>query len=433
MAASFIQTIKERLKTYYEKGLIHVLTGSFLTKCISFFGSIVLVNALSKFEYGVLTYLENIYSYIWILAGMGMSNAILRFVVLKDTLPEKRNSFLYSVRKGFLFNLLLIILAAGFNLIYPHREDYRPFSWLLFFLLASLPFQYMTDNAMGHERAMFNNKRYVAFSLIMAVGVLGSKILFGRLFGLRGAVMSQAAMYVVLGLLFFISTSKKHYGDLSIRLTAPVENGREVDSYAFQYMITNGLWAIFMLNDTYLLGLFSDAEILAEYKVAYTIPGCVSIISSSIGIFVAPYFVQNEKNHDWVRKNYKTAFLATAAFVGIVCLGIALLAKPIVHILYQDRYINVVPIMRILLIAAFCNCGLRYTTANILSAMGQVKYNMIVSAVGTALQIGINLLVIPKYGSTGVAVTSCVVYSLMALALFVVFRKKYFARRTEET
>ena len=60
-------------------------------------------------------------------------------------------------------------------------------------------------------------------------------------------------------------------------------------------MITNGLWSAFMLNDTFLIGRYCSPEVLAEYKVAYTIPGSVSLLSTSIGIFIAPYFVRNEK------------------------------------------------------------------------------------------------------------------------------------------
>ena len=190
-------------------------------------------------------------------------------------------------------------------------------------------------------------------------------------------------------------------------------------------MITNGLWAVFMLNDTFLLGRFCSAETLAEYKVAYTIPGCVSLISSSIGLFVAPYFVKHENDTPWIAQKYKHTFFASAGLIALVCMGIVCLSNPIVRILYGSQYLPIVPVMRLLLLAAFCNCGLRYTTANILAAMGQIKYNMIVSAVGTIMQIIINIYMIPKYSTTGVAITSCFVYFMMAIILFCIFYKKY--------
>ena len=421
--------MKEMLKKIWNKGLPHIFAGSFLTKCISFFGSIVLVRALSKSDYGVLSYLENIYGYIWIFAGLGLSNAILRFVVLKDEIEYKRRYFEYAVKTAMLFNVLLILLAALLNTFYPHRTEYQSYSWLFYILLLSLPFQYVTDNVLGHERAMFDNRRYVAFSVTLTFAVIASKILFGKVYGIYGAVFSQAVVYILLAVLFYASTCRKHYGTVSFPRRGTLENEREVNVYSLQYMITNGLWALFMLNDTFILGRFYGAEMIAEYRVAYTIPGSVALISSSIGIFVAPYFVRNEQNREWVRDRFKKTYLLSAAFVAAVCGLIALLAQPVVRILYGDQYLTVVPVMRILLLAAFFNCGLRYTTANILAAMGQVKYNMIISAVGMVLQIVINLIIVPRYASMGIAVTSCFVYLFMAASLMIVFYRKYLSNK----
>lgn len=420
-----MDSFKKMMTSIWKKGLPHIFAGSFLTKCISFFGSIVLVRTLSKTDYGVLSYLENIYGYVWILAGLGFSNAILRFVVLKDSTEEKKQYFQYAVSTALLFNLLLVVIAAAFNTVYPHREEYQSYAWLFYVLLLSLPFQYVTDNVLGHERAMFDNRSYVRFSVILTFSVIVSKIIFGKYYGIYGAVFSQVTVYILLALLFYSITCIRHYGAIEFPKRQCLENSREVDVYSVQYMITNGLWALFMLNDTFILGRFFGAEVIAEYRVAYTIPGSVALISSSIGIFVAPYFVRNEDNKKWVVDYFKKTYAISAAFVGAICIVIALLARPIVLFLYGEQYLAAVPIMRILLLAAFFNCGLRYTTANILAAMGQIKYNMIISAVGIILQVAINLLIVPHYAAVGIAVTSCVVYLIMAISLLIVFYRRY--------
>lgn len=87
--------IKLFILNIWKKGLIHILTGTFLTKLVSFFGAIFLVRVLSKEDYGILGYLENIYSYVFILAGMGMSNAILRYVVLGKI--NKKNIIIFII------------------------------------------------------------------------------------------------------------------------------------------------------------------------------------------------------------------------------------------------------------------------------------------------------------------------------------------------
>lgn len=399
-----------------------------MTKLVALFGSIFLVRILSKEEYGVLGYLENLYGYVIVLAGMGMNNAILRYVVLGRTAQEKYGYYRYCVNRAMLWNGALVVLAAVFFLFYPHKEEYRSYTWLLYVMLLMLPVQNMTDLLLCNERAMFANQRYAVYSLILSTAVILSKILTGALAGVRAVVFGQLTVYLIMAALMAASGHRAYYRNLAPQKPELAE-GKTLNRYALQYMITNGLWTIFMLNDIFLLGRVSLPSVLADYKVAYTIPGCVNLISTAIGVFVAPYFVRNEQDLSWVRKNFKRVFVLSAGAIGAVCLMIALVAKPVIWLLYGSQYLNVVPTMRLLLVAAFFNCGLRYTTANLLAAMGQVKYNMAVSAIGMALQIGINLLMIPRYGMNGVALTSCIVYLFMALTLLAAFLRRYFRKR----
>ena len=273
---------------------------------------------------------------------------------------------------------------------------------------------------------MFANQRYARFSLIFSAVLISAKIVFGYIGGIASVILGQTTIYVILAVVFFLSTKKKYYCKLK-PADISLEWKIKIDLYSFQYMITNGLWAIFMLNDVFLLGRFCQPEIIAEYKVAYTIPGSVSIINTAIGIFVLPYFVKNENDKQWIQLNFKKIYFVTAVCIGGVCSVLACLAKPIIWLLYGEQYFGIKNIMVVLLLSAFMNCGLRYTTANILAAMGKIKYNMMISFIGMLLQIIIDLMVIPHYGAIGVAITSCVVYGFMAVCLLLIFWREYLA------
>lgn len=77
------EKLKDRFLRLYKAGMIHIFSGTFLLKVVSFFGTTFLVHILSKEEFGILGYMENIYGYAFILAGMGLSNAILRMLCLE--------------------------------------------------------------------------------------------------------------------------------------------------------------------------------------------------------------------------------------------------------------------------------------------------------------------------------------------------------------
>ena len=86
-------------------------------------------------------------------------------------------------------------------------------------------------------------------------------------------------------------------------------------------------------------------------------------------------------------------------------------------------------IMGVLLIGAFINSGFRYVTANILSAMGKIRSNLVISSIGIILQVAFDILLIPRFGAIGVAYSNCVVFTIMSIALFGVFYKIYFKRK----
>ena len=107
-------------------------------------------------------------------------------------------------------------------------------------------------------------------------------------------------------------------------------------------------------------------------------------------------------------------------------------AQPILSILYGQEYVNAASLMQILVVASVINNVIRYTGANLLAAMGQIKANMLISILGVVLQIGINLVIAPRYGAYGIAYTSVIVYMVMALAVTFVFYRKFFRKEGEK-
>ena len=84
--------MKDKIKKLYASGAFHITIGSFVTKFVAFFGSIFVVRLLTKTDYGILQYVENLYSYALVLAGFGLPFAILRYVVIAE--KDKKSAYL---------------------------------------------------------------------------------------------------------------------------------------------------------------------------------------------------------------------------------------------------------------------------------------------------------------------------------------------------
>lgn len=420
------KVVKERIYKLYSTGALHITMGTFMTKFVAFFGSIVVVRLLSKEEYGLVSYIENIYSYALIFAGFGLSYAILRYLVLVENKREKKQYFNYIINQSVIRNFFILMVLCILSQMPIFPGNYKEAKIWLPVLAILLPFQDLVNDDLFTFRAFFKNKLYACASFFISSALILGRVIGAFFGGIGGVFFSQVIINFIAGTLGYTFIKRKLLIKDRVE-KLPKKKRRVVDRYSLQYMITNGLWAIFMLNDTFLLGLLLNSPTqLAEYRVAYVFPGNIAIFATAIGIFVAPHFTKNEDNKEWVKKNYKKVFIITATIVGVVALSIGIFAKPIIMIIYGEEYVNVVGLMRMLLLSSFMNSGLRYTSANILAAMGEVRYNMSVSFIGIILQIILDILLIPQIGTMAAAISNCIVHFLMAFILFVIFVRKYY-------
>jgi O-antigen/teichoic acid export membrane protein len=289
----------------------------------------------------------------------------------------------------------------------------------------ALPFQYLVDMNLYTYRSKLANRNFAIATFLYSGILIAAKYFSAVQWDLNGVISAKIIVSAIFGIVLSVVTYRKFFGESKPYLLSKIEK-KAVDKYSIQYMITNGIWAIFMLNDILLLGIFgSDASVIADYKVAYFLPGNLSILSGAIGMFVAPYFVKNETDNNWVRRNYFKTLILTSIMIGGSVLILFLFSNQLIVLLFGNVYSNINNVMRLLLIASFANSGIRVTTANILASMGQIKYNMIISFSGIILQVVMNIFMIPRYGINGVAITSITVYTIMAALLLIIFVNKY--------
>lgn len=427
--SSLFKRLKKDILNMHKKGASYVFIGNFLTKFVAFFGSIFLIATLTKEEYGTFGYIENFFSYAYLLAGLGMTNALLRYAVLAENKNDQHRYYTYIIKKSTVFNIILVALACIIAYFYPHPQEFLKARLLLPLFLLSLPFHSLADSGCYFYRAIFDNKRFAVSSFLIVLFTVLAKESLAHKFGLTGAISALLIVYIAAAAVLLIDIKKRYF--CSVKNTKPLSYEQKISvmRFSLQYMVTNGIWVLLMLNDVFMLGqLTGNTLTVASYKVAYVLPGNLSLISSSIGVLVTPYFIKKENDHEWVRKAYKKTYLITAGFVFIIVLFLFVFARPIITLMYGADYVDTVSIMRVLLVAAFINNGIRYTNANLLSSMGQIKYNMYVSLIGVIMQILLNLWMIPRFGVIGVAFTSVIVYSVMSVILLFAFYKKYFSK-----
>lgn len=416
------------------KDALYVFVGSFIAKFTGFFSSMFIVRLIGdKEKYGYLVAAENIYNYAYLFAALGMANAVFRYNLLTEKIEEKRSYFRYIVINGTLFNLLLSFLAGLYVSFIYKSEGFEKVPALAIILLVALPVQSLSEILLMMLRSLFATRSYaVASCLISASAILG-KLFLTSIAGLEGAAASRFIFYSLSVIILFAYMSKKYeacnlHGVLREKRDFNIAKAkrREMLKYSATYMVTNGLWLLFMLNDLEIIKkVTADSALVADYKIAYVLPSNLAILSSSIGIYVAPYFVKHEKEPDWIKVHFPRVYLAAALFLlppTIICY---IFAEPLLSFIFGAEYAEAAGLMRILLIACYINNALRYSSANLLAAMGRIKNNLRTSSIGLALQIILAFFFAGKYKAYAMAVISVITATAMSIISFRGFRKAF--------
>ena len=420
---SKLKALKGSVRSLLQKGVLHIFIGTCIAKFAELFSSALFSHMFDKNDFGIINYVENMYSYVFLAAGLGLTYIIYRYVVKADDLREKHSYYSYAVKRAAMYDAVIFgIAVVVFLFVFPYKDGYEKAKYLMPVILLALPFQSFFNSNLAVFRSMFDNKRYAVYACLTGLVFVGVKFLFAALFKIDGIFFARSIVYFAAGVTSYLVIKSKFFENRSLFKADKVTTKKQIEfhKYGIQCMITNGIWILFSLNEVLLMGLLGNPEGVADYKTALLFPSGLGLMSVAINVFVTPYFVKHEDDHKWVRKNLFRTILATAVPVGITGVLMCVLSRFILNI-YNPDYVNVAPLMCILVVAQSVSLVFRGNFANVLTATGRVTTNLLISFGGLLLQVAVVMLFTRNYGEYGIALTSVAVYILMSVALCIAF------------
>lgn len=413
-----VSLIKNKIKNLLEKGFFHILFGGTLTKVISFFSSILIVRFVSKQDYAFLGYADNIYSYVYLLTGLGFDSAILKYCV-SDNSGKNKAFFSFAFKYGTISTVLIVLAALLYTTFFPLPFDE---SKQYLYALTCYPFLYYWVCLMqSFMRARLKNKQYAYASFIQTLLVFIISIGFVRRIGPFSVIVARyAASLVVLIYTFFVSRDD---------LNAVPEGLDSIDKTAFvrfglSILIANVFSMVIPINEGFLVNnIIKDATISANYKVANLIPQQLTFVTSAIITYYFPYFARmKEKAVIW--KESKKVGLFTAGFI-LVTMLIGILVSPfVIHLAYGDKYNDINYLMNCLWMMHALNAALRMLPMNILPAIGYTRFNIYMSVFACIFHLIVDYICISRFGVNGAVIAGCAVYLITAVLYWAYLRRK---------
>ena len=412
--------VKNIIVSIKNKGFFDIVFGSFIVKIISFLSVMFLPRFLNVADYGSLTYAETFLTYLLLVNGLGLNQATLRYCVQEKNIEKRQNIFFNTTLIGSAINLIFV-LVTYLTLKFVNIGISGSKELLMKLILIPL-LTFIFQNIQFYLRANFENKSYSRLSIFYTLLYIGLQIALAIIVGLQGVVIARYLSYMICILVAF-SLVRKNLKIKNFKLLSK-EYIKKMLLFSSTIMVGDFFSVGIATNESFLIGrIFNDANILAQYKVgSYALSICI-LLTSSIMVFMMPYFTKNSDDKNWIWNNFTKLYSANIVLMLIIVGVLYIYADVFIISFFGERYISAIPIMRTMLIAAFAQSGLKAIPGMILGFIGEEKYNLMNNLISFFMHIIIEYIILSVFGSKFVGIGLVFSYSYSGIMMYKKLKK----------
>lgn len=377
---------------------------------------------LTPADYGVLELLSTTVEVIGMIAGVGLVSGVFKFHAEQDS-PKDKQEVVSTA------GIAIVVMAAlagtgGFfasgvlnELVFPSGESI-PLYFKLFFV--TYVFRQAELAPLLLLRIQQRSVLFVSMSLLKLVLMLTLNIYFvvfremGVLGVLIGNVIATGISAVVLNALLVRS--------VGLGFSVPKFRKMVIFGYPLIFWFLGSF--VFVFSDRYFLNHFASTAAVGTYALAYRF---VSVLSA---VGYRPFqMVWDPKRYEIAKRDdpapiFRQAFTYMNLGFAVLVLGLGLLTREVILVMasnpdFHEAYL-VVPILVAAQVlyhwSAYANLGLYMNDKTPRLAW--------VAGIGAVIVIGLNLLLIPRYGAYGAAFATLIAYALRFVAIYTLSQRE---------
>jgi O-antigen/teichoic acid export membrane protein len=183
------------------------------------------------------------------------------------------------------------------------------------------------------------------------------------------------------------------------------------------YVITLLAFLVLRANIFLLRRDYGPAE-LGLYSVAAQFSDVLAIVPQSIALVLFPRLVRDTDDR-W--QTTRRAALATGAMMILACGFAAIVAGPLIRILFGATYESSASVLRLMLPGVVC-LGVANIFSQYLGAEGNPRILLGVWGGAATLVAGLSILLVPHHAGAGAAASLSTTYGLLLVAIYLVAR-----------
>ena len=381
--------------------------------------SIILARTLGPTGKGIYALIILIPAVMSKLGSLGIEAANVYFIGSKQYDPKDvvSNSLLSSI----LLSLFLILLFLGISYLSAFKTYLNSNQINIFYLwlvVLTIPFSlfsgFLRSIFLGKEEIITFNKINIFQTTIQLVLIIIFLTILKQ--GVSGAVNVYilTILFVFVFIIFLIKKITK------IKLSFNRKLFKDSVGYGVKAYFGNLAQFLNYRLDIFLVALFLTPAAVGYYSIAVGIAEKLWMLPGAIATVLFPR-ISSLQDKD---ANNLTPRVARHTFfiIFVLSLILAILTKPIIKILFGIAFLPSVAPLLILLPGIVALGGTKTLTAD-LAGRGKPQFGAYAAFVSLAVNIPLNLWLIPKWGIAGAAFASTVAYIVATIVVFIAFVK----------
>jgi O-antigen/teichoic acid export membrane protein len=411
-------TLFEKFKETGKHGLIYGL-GSVIQQFASFFLLPLYTTRFSPSDYGILGLVTATESIIAVVFAFGINYGMLRSYYDYDDDEGKKTVISTSFLMVFISCAILLIagisLSNTLSLIFFKTSNYR-IHFILMTLIAV--FEILNIVPIVVLRAKMKSLQYIFFQVlifIIGVGVI-IYLVNVRKWNILGPLTGQVIMGALTCFVFYFIIRKEFVFKFS------KEEVKKMLLLGLPLIPGNLGAFVFNSIDRYFLNHYSNTTQLGLYNLAYNFSSVLSLLLATPIALIWPIMYLSVMYHKNAKEFYARALTYSLAISMFLFLGLALLSKEAIKIFSNPAYLGAYAVIPLIVLTyAF------WATRKIINVAVTIKRKTIFTAIsevsGAVINIGLNFLLIPRYGIMGAAYATFISF-IVVIGMMLYYNQK---------
>ena len=355
-------------------------------------------------DFGLLNYAIAFVSLFSSVAKMGLGSIIIRDIARN---PECKNETL-GTAFGMQFTGGCITLFLTVTVISLSKPDDSLTRWLVGIIAAGTIFQAFEAVNFWFESQVQSKYTVLARNsvcFLLAGGRIGLVLMEAPLLAFAWMRLAEVASVAIAYVYFYRLTGNK-IQDWRFSWA----RGKELLQESWPILLSGVAVYLYSKTDQLMLGAMNQNAQLGYYAAAVKIAEICDFLPMIISSSIFPKLANlREKNYAEYLNKFQI-YCDTMMFLWLgVAIPISLLSPWIVQVLYGEKYAQSAAVLAIYVWSQFgSNFGVARNTY--FTIEGQLRYSLYLTVIGSILNVGLNWLLIPKYGAFGATAATLITY-----------------------